>query len=95
MNISKNIIISYFYIKKTSAIYVAYVSGVERGGEGGGEKEWGFGKGRKRTPAVRPPPPKKKYKIHHIFYHPICEEDVRHIFSVFFYISFSNKVKVI
>ena len=59
MNISKNIIISYFYIKKTSAIYVAYVSGVERGGEGGGEKEWGFGKVRKRTPAVRPsdPPP--------------------------------------
>lgn len=37
---------SYFYIKRTSAIYVACVSGVERGGEGEGEKEWGFGKGR-------------------------------------------------
>lgn len=52
MNTSKNIIISYFYIKKTSAIYVACVSGIERGGEGGGEKEWEFGKGRKRTTAV-------------------------------------------
>ena len=26
-------------------------------GEGGGEMEWGFGKGRKGTPVIRPPPP--------------------------------------
>lgn len=52
MNTSNNIIISYFYNKKTSAIYVACVSVVERGGEGEAEKGSGFGKGRKRTPAV-------------------------------------------
>lgn len=45
MNTSNNIIISYFYNKKTSAIYVACVSVVERGGEGGGGGGRGKGMG--------------------------------------------------
>lgn len=57
MNTSNDIIISYFYNKKTSAIYVACVSGGVRGGGGVGGRGWGFGKGRKGTPVIRPPPP--------------------------------------
>ena len=53
---------SYFYNKKTSAIYVACVSVVERGGEGGGGggKGMGIWEGKKGDTCYRvyePPPP--------------------------------------
>ena len=50
MNTSNNIIISYLYNKKTSAIYVACVSGDERrgGGVGGRGKGMGIWEGKKR-----------------------------------------------
>ena len=45
MNTSNNSIISSFYNKKISAIYVACVSVVEMGGEGGGGGGRGKGMG--------------------------------------------------
>lgn len=59
MNTSNDIIISYFYNKKTSAIYVACVSGGVRGGGGVGGRGKGMGiwKGKKRDTCYKTPPP--------------------------------------
>ena len=57
MNTSNNVIISYFYNKKTSAIYVACVSGVERGGGGGRGNGMGIWKVKKRDTCYKTLPP--------------------------------------
>lgn len=59
MNTSNNIIISYFYNKKTSVIYAACVSGGERGGGqvGGRGKGMGIWKGKEKGTCYKTPPP--------------------------------------
>lgn len=51
------LLLAIFITKRLPAIYVACVSGGVRGGGGVGGRGWGFGKGRKGTPVIRPPPP--------------------------------------
>jgi len=69
-----NIIISYFYNKKTSAIYVACVSGVERGGGGGRGKGMRVWKGKKRDTCYKNPPPPPHLKKRKHFKNPRFEK---------------------